>query len=392
MTSKGTPEGDVIQITAPVFGAFEEQKLIEALRSGWVVQGPNVEEFERQFNDFVGSNAAVAVSSCTTGLHLAAVALGVMPGEEVLVPAFTWIATANAVELAGGRVRFVDIDLDTFNIDPADVARKLTDAVVGIIPVHLFGLAAPMRPLIEQVDRSRRWVLEDAACAFGTTYEGHHVGKLGHAGVFSFHPRKAITTGEGGMLTTFDVDLAAKFRQLRDHGLDGPAGGRPSDMGDYSQVGFNYRMTDLQGALGVAQMERAGELLMARARVARAYDELLADLDWLRLPSAPKGQNHAYQSYVVLYAPKTPSVGLAGPMSDRRNDLMDRLKQAGISTRPGTHAPAFSRYYSERYGIRPWMYPNAYMAERLSIALPIHPRLTDRDLERVSDALHAWSP
>src|SRR5918997_2012448 len=207
-----------IPIAKPYFGDEERRAVQEPLETGWVVQGPYVERFERMLAEFADVPHAVATSSCTTALHVAVEALGIEPGDEVVVPAFTWVSTANVVELSGGRPVFCDVDLATFNASPAAIEDAVTDRTVGMIPVHLFGLCAELRPMVELARRRGLWVVEDAACALGSYDDGAHAGTLGDAGCFSFHARKLITTGEGGMITTARDDVARLSRSLRDHG------------------------------------------------------------------------------------------------------------------------------------------------------------------------------
>src|SRR5438034_1799804 len=249
----------MIPITKPVFDESDLASILEPLKSGWVVQGRFVKEFEDRFAAMTKSPHAVATSSCTTALHIAMAALGVKRGDEVLVPAFTWIATPNCVEYMGARPVFVDVDLETFNIDVHQIEQHITPRTRGIIPVHLFGLSADMDPIMDIARKHGLFVVEDAACGFDSWYRGIHVGTFGDIGAFSFHPRKAITTGEGGMITTQSGPLDALARTLRDHGASRSDLERHQQqysflLAHYRHVGFNYRMTDLQGALGVAQM------------------------------------------------------------------------------------------------------------------------------------------
>src|SRR5881394_2111480 len=201
-----------VPITKPLFGAEEFEAVQKPLASGWVVQGPYVKQFKDSFNGFTGSHFSIATSSCTTALHIAVAALGLKPGDEVIVPAFTWVSTANVVEYMGAKPIFCDVDLRTFNIDPAAIERLIGERTVGIIPVHLFGLCAEMDQILELARKHDLWILEDAACALGAWFEGKHAGTFGDAGAFSFHPRKSITTGEGGMITTEREDLDPLFR------------------------------------------------------------------------------------------------------------------------------------------------------------------------------------
>jgi dTDP-4-amino-4,6-dideoxygalactose transaminase len=365
------------------------------LESGWVVQGPYVRQFEEQFSAFTGALNSVATSSCTTALHIAVAALGLKPGDEVIVPAFTWVATANVVEYMGARPVFCDIDLHTFNIDVAQIAGLITERTVGIIPAHLFGLFADMAPIMELARRHHLWVVEDAACAFGAWYHGTHAGLLGDLGCFSFHPRKSITTGEGGMITTSQPYLDRLSRSLRDHGADRTDFERHQGkasflLAEYNHLGYNYRMTDIQGALGCVQMDRAPAILAARTDAARRYDDLLtATTDWLQSPIAPAGYVHGYQAYVCLFRPEEPTLDNGERLHQERNDLMTRLEERGIATRPGTHAATMQGYYVDRYGLRPEHFPNAYLADRLSLTLPLYAQLTEDDQDYVVESLRS---
>lgn len=381
-----------LPISRPYFGKEERAAVQEPLVSGWVVQGPKVAEFEAQFAEFTGAREAVATTSCTTALHLSVVALGLSPGDEVIVPAFTWVSTANVVEYQGATPVFCDIQLETFNIDPSLVESLITERTVGIMPVHLFGLPAPMREIQEIADRHGLWIVEDAACAFGTRVSGRHVGTFGEAGCFSFHPRKSITTGEGGILTTNDPALASKARSMRDHGASRSDFARHESRGsfrlaDYDVLGFNYRMTDLQGALGCAQMQRADFILSERARLAHGYQEKLQGLRWLCLPEEGEAEDHGWQAFVTTFAPEEPTLANSRELCEKRNQLMLKLEDEGIATRPGTHAVVETGLYSSLYDLKPEQFPNAHLAAALSLALPLFPGMTEADLDRVADAL-----
>jgi dTDP-4-amino-4,6-dideoxygalactose transaminase len=370
-----------IPITRPVFGREEQEAVIRPLQTGWVVQGPYVAEFEAKFRAFSGAAHAVATSSCTTALHLAVAALGLNRGDEVLVPAFTWVATANVVEYMGATPVFCDVDLETFNIDAAAAEAAVTERTVGVIPVHLFGLCADMAPLMQLAARRGLWVVEDAACGFNAWYRGRHAGRFGNAGCFSFHPRKAVTTGEGGLITTERDALADKVRSLRDHGasksdLTRHTGAAGFLLADYDDLGYNYRMTDLQAAIGGVQMDRVPWIAAERARVARGYDEALAGCAWLRTPAVPEGYAHGYQSYVCLFVPEAPSLQNVDRLHAWRNRIMARLEERGIATRQGTHAPVLVGYYRRKYGFTSSSFPRATMADRLSLSLPIYPGMT----------------
>jgi perosamine synthetase len=383
-----------IPITKAIFDESDLAIIQEPLKSGWVVQGKYVKAFENLFAAFVSAEHAVAVSSCTTGLHIGVAALGLKPGDEVLVPAFTWIATANVVEHLGAKPVFVDIDLRTFNIDAAAAEAAVTPRTVGIIPVHLFGLSADMDPLLALAKRTKLWVLEDAACGFDTTYKGRHVGTFAEMGAFSFHPRKAITTGEGGMITTNDARLATLCRTLRDHGASKTDLERHQQkysflLAEYRHLGFNFRMTDIQGALGVAQMQKAERIQTARKAAASWYNDLLSDTPWLQRPFCHADYGYGVQSYVCLFQPEPVSLASIDRVFDRRNAIMAALETQGIITRQGTHAPPHLDYYRDKYGYTPGDFPNAYIAERASITLPVYAGMTQDECESVVKALKA---
>jgi dTDP-4-amino-4,6-dideoxygalactose transaminase len=308
------------------------------------------------------------------------------------VPAFTWISTANVVEYMGARPIFCDVDLRTFNVDTDQLEALVTPRTVGIIPVHLFGLCADMEPVLKIARKHRLWVVEDAACAFGARYRGRHSGTIGDMGCFSFHPRKSITTGEGGMITTQTEDLERLARSLRDHGASRSDFARHEGtssflLSEYKQLGYNYRMTDIQGALGCAQMERAEWILAERSHRARLYDDMLSDLGWLQTPIVPDGYIHGYQAYVCLFCPESPTLANVDRLHWHRNELMRRMEEKGIATRQGTHAPVIVDYYAKKYGLRPEDFPNAYLADRLSLTLPLYVLMTDADQALVCESL-----
>ncbi|MGI8837253.1 MAG: DegT/DnrJ/EryC1/StrS family aminotransferase [Pyrinomonadaceae bacterium] len=381
-----------IPITKTVFGAEEMAAVQKPLESGWVVQGPFVRQFEEQFSSFTKSRFSIATSSCTTALHIAVAALGLKPGDEVIVPAFTWVATANVVEYMGARPIFCDIDLRTFNVDPRQIEALITTRTVGLIPVHLFGLCADMQSVMEIARKHSLWVVEDAACAFGSWFRGQHAGTFGEAGCFSFHPRKSITTGEGGMITTSQEELDLLSRSLRDHGASRSDFARHRDkhaflLAEYNHLGYNFRLTDIQGALGCAQMGRAEWILAERARCARFYDQALGDSEWLVTPAVDEGYVHGYQAYVCLFRPEQPTLKNAERVHHQRNDLMTRLEISGVSTRQGTHAAALVGYYAGKYGLSSDQFPNAYLAERLSLTLPLYPQMSEAEQSYVCESL-----
>lgn len=362
----------------------EIQSVLEPLRNGWLVQGPKVKEFEQKWSEFTGAKHSIAVTSCTTALHLSLAALGFGPGDEAIVPAFTWIATANVIEHLGGKVVFCDIDLETFNLDISEIEKKITPRTKAILPVHLFGLAADMDPINLIAKQNGIWVVEDAACGFGSRYHGKHVGILGDTGCFSFHPRKAITTGEGGMITTNDDSLSEKLRRLRDHGaamtdLQRHLGARPYLLADHPDAGYNQRMTDIQAALGAAQMDRADAIVEERRRLAERYDVAFSNLNWLRIPAHVEGLSNSYQSYPCFFQPEPITTESIPRINAARNEFMDKLQQAGISTRPATHAVHMLAFYRDKYNLKPSDFPNAWAANDCSISLPLFHGMIDAE-------------
>lgn len=377
------PDHRQIQIAAPSLGEEEWQALREPIETGWLTQGPKVAAFENAFAARHGVKHAIAVTSATTGLHLALAALDIGPGDEVIVPAFTWVATANVVVYCGATPVLADVDRVTFNIDLHDLARRVTPRTKAIIPVHLFGLCADIDAIRKVLGPDIK-IVEDAACAAGAAWHGRAAGALGDLGVFSFHPRKSITTGEGGMVTTNNDKLAERVKMLRNHGAsvseeERHRGPKPYLLPEFDLLGFNYRMTDLQGAVGLVQLGKLDRFIDERARMAMRYRKELADLQWLRLPEEPANGRHAWQAFVTYVDPTM----AAKP----RNDIMEYLQQRGIATRPGTHAVHMLGYYRKRYGLKPDDFPGARDCDRYSMAIPLHNRMAPEDFAYIVHAL-----
>ncbi|MEK7448149.1 MAG: DegT/DnrJ/EryC1/StrS family aminotransferase [Planctomycetota bacterium] len=378
-----------IPIIKPIFGTAEKKAVAEVLDSGWVVQGPKVAEFEKRFANYTGARYAIAATSCTTALHLALRATSIQPGDEVIVPAFTFIATANVVEYLNARPVFIDINLSTFNIDIDQLnrylqnrARSLNGKTKAIIPVHLFGLSADMNSIRKISRRYRLKIVEDAACAVGTEYHRKHIGTFGAAGCFSFHPRKAITTGEGGMIVTNDLKIKNICRALRDHGAELSDLTRHKKgafaLPEYKTLGYNYRMTDIQAAIGIEQMKRLDAILKKRIQLAERYNQSLSGLKNIILPIPPGGYRHTYQSYVLLIKDNSPC---------RRDEIARRLAADGIATRQGTHAVVTLDYYRKKYGLNPADYPNACRADKQTLTLPLYQTMTGKEQNKIINSL-----
>ena len=371
-------EKRIIPISLPHTGEEEWLATKEPIMTGWLTAGPKVREFEEIFAKRHGVKYAMAVTSATTALHLALVALDIKEGDEVIVPAFTWISTANVVLYCGAKVVFVDVDRNTFNIDVNDLKQKITSKTKAIIPVHLFGLCADMDAVKKVAGNIP--LVEDGACAAGAGYKGQPAGSLGTLGCFSFHPRKSVTTGEGGMITTNDDRLAEIISTLRNHGASISEeqrhhGAKPYILPDFNMLGYNYRMTDLQAAVGIVQLKKLDLFIDERAQWAKYYDEQLKDIDWIRTPTVVTEYKHGWQSYVV-YIDETKS-----PIS--RNEMMEKLQQMGVSTRPGTHAPHMLGYYANKYNIKANDFSGAKDCNDFSMSIPLFNKMTKEDYEYV---------
>ncbi len=384
-----------IPITRPYFNGSEASAVKKALDSGWVTQGPMVEEFERSFSEFTGSKYSVAVTSCTTALHLALIATGIGPGDEVILPSFTFVATANAVESTGARPVLCDIDLSTFNIDISQIEKLITDKTKAIIPVHLFGLPVDMDTVMAIAEKHSLYVIEDAACGFGAFYRGRHVGTFGNAGCFSFHPRKAITTGEGGMITTNSNELYYKLKALREHGASVSdrqrhLSNKPFFLPEYPYAGFNYRMTDIQAAIGNAQMSTSEDILKRRFELADKYDTFIDTIPWLTKPSRNSDYDHGFQSYVCLFTSQEITIDNVSEVSKKRNDFMEYLQENGISTRVGTHAVHTLEYYMKKYNYSADNYANSWIADRCAIAFPLFKSLTEEEFNHIITSISKY--
>ena len=373
----------MIRLTIPSIEEDDLQAVHDVLVSGFLVQGKRVAEFENTVADYVGTKYAVTVSNCTAALHIALLALDVRPGDLVVVTSYSWLSTANVIELCGAQPVFVDICPDTFNISPdrleetlkrlmsvPDTARR----VKAILPVHTFGQMADMPGIMEIAAQYDLPVIEDAACALGASIQGRQAGMWGVMGCFSFHPRKAVTTGEGGIITTDDAGLARRLRALRNHGLDPDA-----PVADFVMPGFNYRMTEFQAALGAAQMGKLDRILACRRQRSDIYNHLLKDSS-LQLPRVSDIACHVYQSYVVL---------LPEHLADRREMFIEHLREQGIETTIGTWNMPMTTYFRTRYGYQTGDFPIADDVFLRSLTLPLFEFMTEEQIQSVCQVLLA---
>ena len=372
----------MIPVSRPHFAADEEAAVVAALRSGWVTQGPRVAEFERAFAAALGQPEAIAVSSCTTGLHLVLHALGIGRGDEVVVPSLSFIATANAVAHTGGTPVFADIELATYNLDPASAATAISRRTKAIVLVHQVGLPADVAAFRRLARKARVKLVEDAACAIGSQVDGRPVGRDAAVAVFSFHPRKLVTTGEGGMIVTRDRRLATRLRSLRHHGVSMSdfarhAAGRVV-VEAYREVGYNYRMTDVQAAMGLVQLGRLEEFVARRREQGERYDRAFAKHPALAIPQVPANVRFNYQTYLLRL--------LRGARVSR-DTLMQRLLEQEIATRRGVMAahrePAYRRL-KRRVPL-----PATDAADRTAIVLPLFHAMTPAEQDRVIEAVLA---
>ncbi|MGE4396413.1 MAG: DegT/DnrJ/EryC1/StrS family aminotransferase [Sulfurimonas sp.] len=383
-----------IPITKTIFGNEEKEAIVKPLETGWVVQGPNVAKFQTMFAEFTGSEFAHATSNCTTALHLGLEAMGITRGDKVIVPSFTYVASANAVEYTGAEVIFCDIDLKTFNIDETKLEKLIENdtSIKAIMPVNLFGLCANMPYIMELANKYNLKVIEDSACGFDGWIGDKHSGTFGDCGCFSFHPRKSICTGEGGMLITDDEEIANKVSQLKDHGASKSDLQRHKEKGgsllpDFTMRGYNYRMTDMQGALGVCQMDKKEYIMNGRREVAAKYDEALKGIQQLITPYIPENYKHGYQSYVCIFTDGEDISNLTKEQIDRvnikRNIFMEKLEAMTIATRQGTHAVHTLGYYKNKNNFKDEDFLMSYAADRLSIALPLYAGMSSEEFEYV---------
>lgn len=355
----------MIRLTKPFLGN-SSNLIARVIEDGFLVQGRYVEEFESRISSYVGRRFGVAVNSGTSAIHCAISALGLKQEDEVIVPDFTFPATANAVVTAGATPVLVDIDISSFNVSVEAVEEAVTSRTKAVIPVDLFGLPADLERIAQICERRGLVIIEDSACALGAEIKNKRCGSFGRFSILSFHPRKIITTAEGGMVLTDDERYCDLIRSLRNHGI------RSHGQREFVMPGYNMRMNEIQACMGIVQLEDIEYLLAERKRIARLYDQLLSDFEEVRIQRVQEGYLHVYQSYVVLLSD-----------SIDRDALILHMRESGIETTFGTYAIHCQPYYSERFGLKPGQLQSSYRAWKQSLCLPIYTGMKDEEVIEV---------
>ena len=367
----------------PLIEEDDIRAVVEVLRNGWITSGPKVCEFEEEFARFVGTSYALAVTSCTAALHLSLEAVGLQEGDEVLVPALTFAATAEVVAYFRAKPVLVDSEPRYFNIDFEDLQRRFTSRTRAIIPVHFAGHPCDMDPILEFARINNIAVIEDAAHAFPAKYRDRYIGGLSPLTAFSFYATKTLTTGEGGMVTTNDQQLADRICLMRSHGMSKDAWKRYHELGswryDIVDAGFKYNLPDIQAALGLVQLSKANSMTARRKRIADKYTQALRDIPAFRLPQTSSDVQHAWHLYVILIAPEMLRLG--------RDEIIEELRRRGIGSAVHFIPLHFHSYYRRKWGYAPGQYPVVDHYFERCLSLPIYPGMTDVDVERVIEAL-----
>lgn len=363
-----------IPLLKPYFNSEELEELKKVLDSGWVSQGPKVKEFEDKIVEYLSVKYAIAVTNCTSALHLALLSTGVKKGDEVLVADYTFPATGHAVLYCGAKPVFIDIDLRTYNINPNLIEEKISDKTKAIIPVHTFGQPAELDEIMKIAEEYNLKVIEDAACAFGAKYKNKYAGKIGDIGCFSFHARKGITTGEGGMVVTNNKNLAEKIRNLSVFGMTSAWDREKSDkfiIPEFTEVGYNYKMSDITAAVGVAQLKKLDKIIERKRELAKYWDEKLREMEFIEPPYVSENVKHIYQSYIALVDKHV-----------SRNKLIETLMKKGVQTQIGTYASHIQPVYNSKDKC-----PNSLEIFNRSLALPMYYMLEEKDIDMAAAVL-----
>lgn len=368
----------MIPIAKPFLTTEEAEAAYNTILSGWITQGPRVQEFEEKFATYTGSKYAVAVSNCTTALHLAMIVAGIGPGDEVICPSMTYIATANSIKYVCATPVFAEVQYGTYNLDPIDVEKRITSKTKAILLVHQIGMPADLDAYNMLCEKYKLKLIEDAACAIGSEYKGRKIGSHSDLVCFSFHPRKVISTGDGGMITTNRKDYYDRLKLLRQHGMSINDRLRHESktliFEDHTEVGYNYRMTDIQAAIGIKQLEKLDWIVGERRKVAAAYNEAFKDMPSVQLPTEKEGYFSNYQSYSVYLNRSCPI---------KRNSLMQDLLDAGISTRRGVMTIHKEVAYMNEAGNT--KLPVSEDLQENSIMLPLYVPMSNEEIQYIID-------
>ncbi len=386
-----TAVGEFFHFHRPWLGKDEEREVIETLRSGWLTTGSRTHEFERRFADYIGCKHAIGVNSCTAGLHLGLVSLGIGSGDEVITTPITFAATANVIIHQAARPVFVDVEPDTLNIDTALIESEVTEKTKAILPVHLFGQPCEMETILRVAEKHRLAVIEDAAHAIESEYRGRKIGNLGDATSFSFYATKNITTGEGGMVTTNRDDLAEKIRTMSLHGITADAWQRYGDdeytHWDVIYPGYKYNMFDIQAALGIHQINKIEDFWRRRRRLVEIYNDAFKEMPEIQSLSVKDGDKSAYHMYVVLVKIEKLNID--------RDDVLQALRNAGIGVGVHFRALHLMSYYSKTFGFKRGDFPRAEYASDRVISLPLYPKMEEKDarlvIKTVKEIFHRFA-
>jgi perosamine synthetase len=372
----------MIPIAKPYLTEEEAKAAYDTILTGWITQGPKVQEFEEKFAAYTGAKYAVAVSNCTTALHLSMIAAGIGQGDEVICPSMSYIATANAVNYVGAMPVFAEVQPDTYNLDPVDVEKRITGKTRAILLVHQIGMPADIDAFKQLSDKYKLKLIEDAACAAGSAYKGSKIGSHSELVCFSFHPRKVISTGDGGMITTNREDYCQRLKLLRQHGMSVNDRVRHEAskiiFEDHVEIGYNYRMTDIQAAVGIKQLEKLDWIVEQRKKIAAAYNQAFSNMDFFRLPVEEKGYSSNYQSYSIYLKDSCPVP---------RNSFMQQLLDKGIASRRGIMtAHRETAYKSSQEHVR------LTVSEDLqdnSIILPLYVPMKEQEINYVIESVRS---
>ena len=374
---------EFIPLAKPTIEENEIEEVVKVLRSGWLTTGPKVAEFEKNMQKYLGCKKAIGLSSCTGGLHIALAALGIKQGDEVIVPTYTFAATAHVVAWLGAKPVLVDVEKDTFNIDPKKIEEAITDKTKAIIPVHFAGHSCDMDKIMAIAEKHNLYIIEDAAHAIGTDYKGKKIGNFGNATAFSFYATKTITTAEGGMIVTNDEELGKKLKRYSYFGVDKDAFNRYADKGNWYyeviELGYKYNMDNIPGALGVEQLKKLESFIEKRRKLASLYTGLLKGVPGIIVPLEKEYTRHSYHLYPILLDIEN--------INMTRAEFIDKLKEYKIGASVHFIPLHLHPYYQKTYGYKKGDFPTAEYLFYREVSLPLYPRMSEEDVKYVAEAI-----